>query len=526
MKDKHQTIPLFPDDAGEVRSGQAACAKVPEEGRKPRLRPVDRRQILLRPVNVEELIGPEHEARAIWAFVERLDKDGYYKTIQACEGVAGSPSIDPQVLISVWVYSYAKGISSAREIARLCGYDPAYQWLTGMQEINYHTLSDFRVKHQEQLNDLFVQILGLLSAEGLITLERVTQDGSKVRAYASTDTFRREGRIRAHLELAREQVQGMEDPRIAGEVGPRVAKARERAARERLEKLELALSELEKIRLAKHGVKEKEDARVSMTDPEARIMKDGGSGGYLPSYNMQISTDCANGVIVGCGVTQEGSDYNQLLPAEERIEEQLGRKPEQMIADGGFSSRGNVIGMSEREVDFYGSLDNGNSQSAGQIKRRGVDPAFYPTCFTYDEATDRYFCPAGKELRFDSKERGAGVTIYRYRARVSDCRQCPFSDKCCPQITSKRRSIVRSIEDPLVTLFREKMETEQAKAIYKQRGPIAEFSNLWLKAKIGLRQFRLRGLINAGIEVLWACITYNIKQWIRLRWRIQFAGAQ
>jgi transposase len=139
---------------------------------RPRLKPINRDQLVLRPMNVERLVPEDHEVRAIWEFVGRMDLSGYYEEIEAVEGEAGRSATDPQLLISLWIYGYSKGVSAAREIGRLCEYDPAYQWLSGLAPINYHTLSDFRVRHKEGLDALFIEVLGLLSAEGLISLER------------------------------------------------------------------------------------------------------------------------------------------------------------------------------------------------------------------------------------------------------------------------------------------------------------------------------------------------------------------
>ena len=489
---------------------------------KPRLRSINRHQMMLRPVEVEELVPEDHEVRAIWEFVGRLDLSPYYGEIEAMEGEAGRPAWDPRLMVSLWVYAYSQGVSSGREIGRLCERDSAYQWLTGMEAVNYHTLCDFRVAHQRALDELFTEILGLLSAEGLITLERVMHDGTKVKACASGDTFRREERIRAHLEKAREQVKQMGDPRVGEEVSMRVAKARQRAAREKQERLEKALEELEKIRGVKTGKEEKEQARVSMTDPEARIMKQGG-GGYGLSYNMQISTDEANRVIVGVGVTQSGTDYGELEEAEERIEENMGRAPVEMVVDGGFVSRGNILAMERRKVGLIGPLEDGIAQSAGQMKRRGVEEAFRPDQFGYDAGQDTYWCPAGKPLRLEGKEKRIGKVNYQYRARVEDCQECCHKMSCCPQNGSKGRAIVRGVDAPEVVSYLAKMKTEEAKAIYKRRGEVAEFPNAWLKEKIGLRQFRLRGLLKVGMEALWACLTYNIQQWIRLCWRPRLA---
>jgi hypothetical protein len=347
-------------------------------------------------------------------------------------------------------------------------------------------------------------------------------DGSKVKACASGDTFRREGRIRAHLELAREQVEQMGDPRTAEEVSPRVAKARQRAAREKKERLELALREMEKIRATKSSQAERQEVRVSMTDPEARVMKQS-DGGYAPSYNAQISTDAKEKVIVGVGVSQCGSDYEELVPGEEKVEETMGRVPEQMVTDGGFVSRENILAMKEKGIDFIGPMGVGVAQSAGQMKRRGVDPSFYPEAFHYDAVSDTYRCPGGKSLRPDGEEKRPGRTNYKYRASAADCQKCIFKGKCCPQNAMMGRAIVRGVDDPVVVAHKEKMETEEAKQIYRQRGAVAEFPNAWIKEKIGLRQFRLRGLIKVGMEVLWACLAYNIQQWIRLCWKPQWA---
>ena len=132
-----------------------------------------------------------------------LDLSGYYDNIDSVEGGAGAPAFDPHLLISLWVYAYSKGVSSAREITRLSEYDPAFQWLTGARPVNYHTLADFRSTHGDALRQLFIEVLAMLSKEGLITTERVMHDGR--------DTFRKEEAIREHLARAEGQVKAMEE---------------------------------------------------------------------------------------------------------------------------------------------------------------------------------------------------------------------------------------------------------------------------------------------------------------------------
>ena len=112
-----------------------------------------------------------------------------------------------------------------------------------------------------------------------------------------------------------------------------------------------------------------------------------------------------------------------------------------------------------------------------------------------------------------------GVVQHRYQAEAGACAACPFKAQCCPHLEGKGRIITRAVEAPAVQAFLDKMQTDAAKAIYRLRGAVAEFPNAWLKAKLGLRQFRVRGLVKVLREALWACLTYNLQQWIRLRWR-------
>src|ERR1700676_4071311 len=227
--------------------------------KQPLIRYVNRQQMSWRAVDVEHLIGEDHPARAIWALVGRLNLSTFYQAIESSPEEGGRPAFDPQLLISLWIYAYSQGIGSAREVARRCEYDPAFQWLTGLQEVNYHTLADFRVDRQKELDELFTQVLAALSKEGLITLEQVMQDGTKIKALASTRSYQREGTIREHLERARQRVAEMGDPRNE-ETRPKAKQAQARARREQQERLESALEELQKLQARKPGEKAKSKA--------------------------------------------------------------------------------------------------------------------------------------------------------------------------------------------------------------------------------------------------------------------------
>ncbi len=210
------------------------------EAREWRVKPVKRQQLVMKTVDVEELVGEDHPARSLWEFVGRQDLSRFYQPIRVVEGGVGGSAWDPQMLICLWVYAYSDGVSSAREIERLCQHQPVYQWLSGLQVVNYHTLSDFRVSHGEALRELFIEILGVLTGQGLITLKRVMHDGTKIKAHASRSSFGRQDRWQRHLERAREQVEYVE---ASGEqpVNQRMQKAQKRAAEDRRQRLERAV---------------------------------------------------------------------------------------------------------------------------------------------------------------------------------------------------------------------------------------------------------------------------------------------
>ncbi len=487
-----------------------------------RFQPVNRAQMRWRAVDVEQWVEPDHLARAIWEMTGRLDLTPYTAEVRAVEGRAGRSPYDPRLLIALWIYAYSEKVSSAREVERRCAYHPAYQWLTGCEVINHHTLSDFRVQHQAALDELFAQGLAVLESEGLITLEQVVHDGTKVKAAASGKSFHREKTLRAHLEAAQQRVRAMGDPREEKAEGGS-ERAQQRAAREKVARLEQALEELQKVQAAPEGRAEPSERRASESDAEARVMKQG-DGGYAPSHNVQISTDTAHSIIVGASVTQETNDQQQRVPAVEEVEKQNGRAPDQMIVDDGYTTRENVLAADERSLDLIGSRMEKDAEAVRKrLEKRGLDPAFYPQNFSYDPQTNAYTCPQGKRLpQRATRRRRAGVVHQVYQARAADCRNCALRAACRPG--KQGRLIVRSENVPAVAAYVAKMQTEAARAAYRRRAPVAEFSNLWLKAKLGLRQFCVRGLQKARCEVLWACLTYNIQQWFRLRWKVRLSA--
>jgi transposase len=448
----------------------------------------------------------------------QLDLSLYYAQIASVQGRAGREHTDPQLLIGLWLYAYSRGISSGREIARRCEYEPAFQWLCGLGLVSHRTLSGFRSGYKAALDDLFVQVLGMLSAEGLITMERVTLDGTKIKANASGNTFRRKEKIEAHLELAREQVRLMDEQAADEEkTAKRRAAGRRRGARQRTSRLEAALREVERMQRDKKYDRDGYVARASSTDPEAHVMRNG-EGGTAPSYNVQLVTDTGHGLIVNVEATTDAIDYRQLEPALDRCQETLGCKPKQIVADGDYTNHASVKAAATGGVDFYGSWQD--SWKPAERDAQGRRAAFLSSAFPYNAELDCFTCPAGQTMKHVTiQNRGHGVRTHLYRAPKGVCRNCTHRNECAPQKARDQwvRSITRIEESAETAKFKAKMETEQARLIYSQRSQIAEFPHAWIKERCGLRQFRCRGRLKVGMEATWACLSYNITRWFRIR---------
>jgi hypothetical protein len=432
----------------------------------------------------------------------------------------GRAAWDPRLLLSVWLYSYSEQVTSAREIERLMEYEPGLMWLSGLGEVNHHTLSDFRADHQEELKKLLAQLLGVLSQEGFVKLECVAHDGTKIRAQAGSDSFRREATLEKEIAKAQQRVEELDRPAESEQAGKgRREAAQQRAARERSERMKQAAEQLKQIRAGKGSEKERQQARVSLSEPEARIMKHGDNA-IAPSYNVQISTDAGNQIVVGLHVTQCGSDSGSLPPAMEQVRETAGRYPEQVVADGGFTNQASIEAMKKSQIDFYGSLPAPEVRQAASMKAAGIDPAFAPSSFQVQAGDRTLQCPAGKTLTYVRQCQKRKDTYHQYRAQAGDCGSCEFQKQCRPQHADKGRMVsIRITENANVAAFREKMKSEAAHTIYKKRGAAAEFPNGWIKEKLGIRKFRLRGLAKATTEALWGVLTYDAMQWLRLSWR-------
>lgn len=328
----------LPDPSQEqLQQAQARVAGKRRQGSARVLQP-NRLQVELRASDLESLLAQDHRARLVWGYVERQDLSRLFDAIKARGSNAGRAAIDPRILFALWLYATLDGVGSGREVTRLAMEHDAYRWICGGVSVNYHALNDFRAGNEALMDELLTDNVATLAAVGAISLQRVAQDGMRVRADAGAASFRRQASLQEHLSQARELVQTLKtqaqsDP---GQPKRQAQAAQRRAAQQREQRIEEALKQLPEVAAAKkrNGAKA-EDARASTTDADARVMKMG-DGGFRPAFNVQFATTCKEQLIVGMDVVNAGSDMAQLAPMVEQVEQRLGQSPDEWLVDGGF----------------------------------------------------------------------------------------------------------------------------------------------------------------------------------------------
>ena len=438
----------------QVQQAQAKAASKRGQG-SPRLLQPNRSQVELRASDLESLLDQGHRARLVWGYVVRQDLSKLFEAIKARGSNAGRAAIDPRILFALWLYATLEGVGSGRELTRLSLEHDAYRWICGGVSVNYHAINDFRAGNEALMDELLTDNVAALAAAGAISLERVAQDGMRVRADAGAASFRRQASLDEHLSQARELVQTIKtqaqtDP---GQAKRQAQAAKLRAAQEREERIRAALEQLPEVAAAKKRNGGKcEDARASTTDADARVMKMG-DGGFRPAFNVQFATTCEDQVIVGMEVVNVGSDMAQLAPMVEQVEQRLGQTPDKWLVDGGFPAHEQIDAVAGK-TDVYAPVPE----------------------------------PRAKK---DAKKDEAGNEVQQ--------------DKHAP----------KPDDSEAVAKWRARMASDEAKEIYKQRAATAECVNAQARNR-GMLRMPVRGLAKVRSVVGLFVLAHNLMRMVVL----------
>lgn len=297
-------------------------------------------QAYLLPPSVREVLGEDHICFFVHQVVERLElsafEQGYVEE--------GRPAYHPALLLKVWLYAYALGVTSARRLEQRVREDLAFRYLAGGATPDFWTLNQFRTRHARALNDLFTQVVELARSLGMGRLGHVAIDSTRVAANASRDRVETVKKLRAERAKVRRQIRRWQKQCNAAEPdeapGQQVAPEKMAALQQRLEEIPRRLE-----RLHKSGLK-----RRSETDPDSRFLRT--RNGFTLGYTADLAVS-EDHLIVEQRVTQNATDHRSLVPLVEAVEQRCGERPRKVSADSGFFKLKPIVKLVRRGIDVY-----------------------------------------------------------------------------------------------------------------------------------------------------------------------------
>lgn len=517
---------------------------------------VSREQLVLWEHRLEDAIPLDHPVRLM---DELLGSDGFAATFRAWEleydRLTGQPPYHPRDLAGLYLYGMLNRLRSSRQLESACYNRLDVIWLLSGQKPDHSTIAAFVTRHGQSLRKLFRDVLAVGIRAGLIKLEHVATDGTKIEADAGKGSVRSEAKIRSWLGHLDEQIAALEaewnknehqEATLFGEQAPwaprgndgrgkRLAKLQRQQAR-----LQEALTEL--ARRQAESASGQVKAIASTTDPTSRSMKDK-EGRSKPNYNAQLTVDVSKGMIVAEAVNDAADDSGQLTPMLEQTEANCGARPAAASADSQYNTGPELARLEESGIVGY-LPDAGTNSQAGPRKEaeqaalsaarsgetlsesqwsalpRDANKRIGKSAFVYDRASDTYRCPAGVSLPLlrtsqDSQKKG-GVVLrrqYGFAVRASGppppCAGCPRAASCCRD-PAKGRIINRDQYEDHRERLRNRMESDVGRAFYKRRKETVEPRFGQIKHVLGVRRFLRRGLDKVQTEWSLVCTAVNI----------------
>ena len=425
-----------------------------------RLRKPERRQLARVEQCADDLVRALHPVRTVMAVVEKLDVSGFCEPIRAREGMAGRDATDPRLLVGLWLYACVRGIGSARELARRCEESAPFRWLCGGVGVNHRLLSDFRTDHADALDGLFTQVLVTLVDKKLVRVSRISQDGVRIRVSAGSSSFRREERLQQLLVQAQQQVlelrKQLESLAQSGAVTARQKAARKRAAESRQQRLEQAIAQLPELK--------KKQAEAAQRAGQGKC------GDQIRARQPRVSTTDAatRGMKMANGGFNPAANVQLATDTESRA----------------------ILGV---EVSNEGSDSAGLSEpmrqqvqqrTGGKVEQHLVDGGYLRM-----------------EDIVDAHQQGVELFVPPKLARNPQNRGHELEPK--------------PSDSEAIRAWKQRMESEEGKKIYKQRAATSETVNAELRTYRGLAPLTVRGFNKIKCVALWCALAYNLTHFSR-----------
>lgn len=492
---------------------------------------------MLLPPSLDELIPKDHACRVVNDVINKISLE----PLLAAYHTIGSSSYHPQMLLKVLVYGYVSNIYSSRKLEAACKESIYFMYLSSMSYPDHNTINRFRgVRLKDALRKIFEEVVLLLAQEGLLSIEEVYTDGTKIEANANKYTFVWRKAIATNKEKIKKQLahiweyaqsvataeDGLPDPpdftTISKEkVQDTVDKLNQVLGKKQDidKKMKAKLSYVTKHYPANIAHYEQQEAILgdrnsySKTDPDAtfmRLKEDHMSNGQLkPAYNVQIST--SNQFVVNYSLHANATDINTLAAHLDQYENSFGNSLKSITADAGYGSEENYTLLEQRKITAYvkyGLFDK------RQHKSFNKKHPFHPDKLHYNPQGDHYICPMGQKMQYIGNKINRTATGFMQTARMykaNNCEKCPLNGAC-------HKSQSDRIIQVNVNLERQKQQADRLlkseEGIIKRKKRCFDVEPVFgnIKNNHHFRRFMLRGKQKVEIEWGLIAIAQNIRK--------------
>jgi len=498
--------------------------------------PLARRQIVLFSPTLDSSIDDDHPVRILDEILAALDWSSWENNYFAN---TGQPAIHPKIVASTLLYGMSHGIRSSRRLEWACKNAIDFIWLTEGRQIDHSTFCKFRTRFRKELKDLFRQLGHIAMTMGMVRLNQIALDGTKVRANSSRKCATAET-IASRMEALDKQIDkwfaeaealDKKDGVLFGDAGGSSTLPRElsrlQSRRALLAQALEAARRVDAVR-QKRSDRTKAPAAVPVADPDSQIMPNK-DGGFAPNYTPVVAADGRCGYIADTEVVPGNDEAGLTATLVDQIEDDYGQKPQEVLADALFSTGVTLQALEDRGIVAYIPVETGVSTDNNpavrddptkpvpreqwpQLPRSPQSKRLDRSAFIYSATEDCYYCPAGKRIAYSYSSKAADSEVRYYEC--GHCYECDLARECVTK-KSRYRRVTRDRFQDLREKAIDRMQSTEGKEKYTRRMWLIEGVFGSIKAWIGLRQFLCRGLDKIRTEWLWACTAFNLAKLVR-----------
>jgi transposase len=452
----------------------------------------DRTQVSLLPDCVDDYVGTDNPVRVIEAFIDQLDlREMGFESVDP--EATGRPAYHPSVMLKIYIYGYLNRVQSSRRLEHESQRNIEVMWLTGRLMPDFKTIANFRKDNGKAIRRVCRQFIVLCRELNLFSEALVAIDGSKFKAVNNRDKNFTTAKMKRRMAAINESIERyLKSMDTADRAEPEVAALKKGRLQEKIDSLK---QQMEQLKVIEAQMNASPDKQVSLTDPDARSMKNREGG--IVGYNVQTAVDAEHHLIVAHEVTNEGVDRDQLSSMAQKAKDAIGTQELTVVADRGYFKSELILECENSGITpLVPKSMTSNSRAEGRFDKQD---------FIYIAEDDEYRCPAGQRAiwRFTTVE--DGLTIHKYW--TSACPRCPIKSQCT---TGEYRRITRWQHESVLETMQERLDRKPDAMRVRRRTVEHPFGTL--KMWMGATHFLTKTLPRVSAEMSLHVLAYNMKR--------------